>query len=496
MEIIHVSAECYPVAKAGGLGDVVGALPKYQNELGHIAKVVMPMYKTKFLNSNEWDVVHKGRTNIGDYWFDYTIIKERTNKLGFDLYLVDINGLLDREKVYGYDDDTERFVGFQVAVVDWISVWAHHPDIIHVHDHHTGFIPFMVKHCYKYQHLQNIRTILTIHNAQYQGTMGWEKSFLLPPWDSWKWGMLDWQNTINPLASAIKCAWKVTTVSKSYLEEMRQSANGLEALFEYERGKCSGILNGIDVDVWDPATDSYIEDHFSIETVAEGKAKSKKLLCERFNLDIDKPLIVFIGRLVGEKGADIIPGAIADSFYYIGRKMNFLILGSGFPEVEAQLNGLQRLSQGDYSVFIGYNEALSHLMYAGADFLLMPSRVEPCGLNQMYSMRYGTIPMVRRTGGLRDTVIDYGEKNGYGIVYNWAAVGDITQAIWRAVQLYENEEKVQEVREKMMSLDFSWQLSVKQYIALYESVLLQPEAPGTEESKAEEPAEEKTIQTK
>ena len=172
--------------------------------------------------------------------------------------------------------------------------------------------------------------------------------------------------------------------------------------------------------------DHYIENHFSVTDVKEGKQKSKQLLCEKFNLDKDKPLIVFIGRLVGEKGADILPGVISDSFYYIGRKMSYLILGSGFPEVEDQLNELQKLSQNDYSVYIGYNEALSHLMYAGADFLLMPSRVEPCGLNQMYAMRYGTIPMVRRTGGLRDTVVDFGDKDGYGIVYNWAAVGDIT----------------------------------------------------------------------
>lgn len=471
MEILHVSAECYPVAKAGGLGDVVGALPKYQNELGHIAKVVMPMYKTKFLMENEWDVVHKGRTNIGDYWFDYTLIKERSNKLGFDLYLVDINGLLDREKVYGYDDDIDRFTGFQVAVVDWVSSWIHHPDIIHVHDHHTGLIPFMIKHCYKYQHLQQIPTVLTIHNAQYQGIMGWDKSFLLPPWDSWKWGMLDWQNNINPLASGIKCAWKVTTVSNSYLNELRQSANGLEALFEYEKGKCSGILNGIDTEVWNPNTDTYLEEHYTLETVTEGKLKNKQQLCETFQLDIDKPLIVFIGRLVGEKGADILPSAISDSFYYIGRKMSFLILGSGFPEVESRLSGLHRLAQHDYNAYIGYNESLSHLMYAGADFLLMPSRVEPCGLNQMYAMRYGTIPMVRKTGGLRDTVIDYGEEDGYGIVYNWASVGDITQGIWRAVNLFDDKDKVKQVREKMMQLDFSWQHSVKQYLSLYEGLL-------------------------
>jgi starch synthase len=470
MEIIHVSAECYPVAKAGGLGDVVGALPKYQAQSGHVAKVVMPMYRTKFLLENEWEVAHKGYTNMGSWWFNYTIIKEKTNKLGFDLYLVDINGLLDREKIYGYSDDAERFLGFQIAVVDWIAAWAHRPDIIHVHDYHAGLIPFMVKHCHKYQFLQNIPTVLTIHNAQYQGWMGWEKSSLLPAWDGWKRGMLEWQDAINPLASAIKCAWKVTTVSWSYLDELRVAANGLEALFEYEKGKCVGILNGIDTTVWDAATDTYIDNHYSVSDADAGKLKNKKILCEKFDLDIEKPLIVFIGRLVGEKGADLLPQAFSDSFKYIGRKMDFLILGSGFPEVESQLDGMKGISQGDYSVYIGYNESLSHMMYAGADFILMPSRVEPCGLNQMYAMRYGTVPIVRNTGGLRDTVIDYGDAGGYGIRFNYAAVGDITQSIWRAVELYSQPETMKAIRKQMMELDFSWETSVKQYLDLYESL--------------------------
>jgi starch synthase len=471
MEILHVSAECYPVAKAGGLGDVVGALPKYLNELGHNAKVVMPMYRTKFLYANDWEVSHKGYTNMGNWWFEFTVIKETTNKLGFELYLVDINGLLDREKVYGYDDDAERFTAFQIATLDWINTWDKKPDIIHVHDHHTGLIPFMVKHCYKYRSISGVPTVLTIHNAQYQGWMGWNRSTLVPPWDMWKWGMLDWNNNINPLASGIKCADKVTTVSPSYLEELKYMSNGLEALFEYEKGKCVGILNGIDVNVWDPATDTYLEHRYSLTEAEAGKAKNKMLLCDRFQLDFDKPLIGFIGRLVGEKGADLLPQVIGETFYHIGRRMNFLILGSGFPEVEAGLSSLKYLAQYDYNVYIGYNETLSHQMYAGMDFLLMPSRVEPCGLNQMYSMRYGTVPMVRRTGGLKDTVIDFGDKNGYGICYEHTSAGDINQAVWRAVELYHNREKLKQIRTRMMQLDFSWESSVKQYIDVYESLI-------------------------
>jgi starch synthase len=467
MDILHVTAECYPVAKAGGLGDVAGALPKYLNALGHNARVVMPMYRTKFLYNHQWDVVHKGYTNMGNWWFEFTIIKEQTNKLGFELYLVDINGLLDREKVYGYDDDTERFTAFQIAVLDWLTVWTVKPDVLHVHDHHTALVPFMAKYCYKYSSLAGIRTVLTIHNAEYQGWMGWSKSIYIPPWDMWKWGVLDWNNTINPLACGIRCADSVTTVSPSYLDELKYKSNGLEALFEYEKGKCVGILNGIDVNVWDPLTDEYLVHRYSAADADAGKAKNKMQLCDQFQLDFDKPLIGFIGRLVGEKGADLLPQVIGDSFYHLGRRMNFLVLGSGFPEVEAALSSMKSLAQYDYNVYIGYNEGLSHTMYAGMDFLLMPSRVEPCGLNQMYSMRYGTVPMVRRTGGLRDTVIDYGDPGGYGICYEQASASDITHGVWRAAELYRDKEKMRQIRNRMMQLDFSWETSVKRYVEVY-----------------------------
>src|SRR3954470_9641705 len=269
MEILHISAECYPVAKAGGLGDVVGALPKYQIELGHTARVVMPMYRTKFLNENEWDVDFKGSHHLGPRYFDYTIIKERTNKLGFELYLVDIYGLLDRDRIYGYDDDNERFVAFQIAVTHWLSHWAYKPDVVHCHDHQAALVPFMMKYCYDFNYsLGGVKTVLTIHNAQYQGWLAWDKSYYIPAWDQWKHGMLDWQDNINALASGIKCSDKVTTVSPSYLEELRYSARGLESLFEYEKGKCVGILNGIDTEVWNPETDTYIENQFTVEGVA------------------------------------------------------------------------------------------------------------------------------------------------------------------------------------------------------------------------------------
>jgi starch synthase len=470
MEIVHVAAECYPYAKAGGLGDVVGALPKYQIKFGHIAKVVVPMYRTKFLYENEFEVVHKGGFGMANYWFNYTVIKEQTKQLGFDLYLIDIFNLLDRGKVYGYDDDTERFTAFQIAVVDWISKWEHSPDVIHVHDHHTALIPFMIQNCVAYKHLSSVPTVLTIHNAEYQGWMNWDKSSYLPEWDKWKWGLLDWNKHINPLACGIRCATKVTTVSPGYLNEIRYNANGLEMLFEYEKGKCAGILNGIDEEVWNPATDVYIDAEYSVEDVSEGKAANKKNLCKKFGLDEKKPLIVFIGRLVAEKAADLLAQSISDSLYYIGSEMNFLILGSGDPVVENQLEKFNSEFMGFYNTQIGYNEKLAHQMYAGADFLLMPSRVEPCGLNQMYAMRYGTIPIVRSTGGLKDTVKDFGEAGGYGICFNDASVGDITYSIHRAVELYKDENKIDEIRAQIMQIDHSWENSAGQYIKLYETL--------------------------
>lgn len=467
MEVIHVSAECYPVAKAGGLGDVVGALPKYQQKAGHIAKVVMPMYRTAFLYANEFEVVHKGGASLGSWWFDYTVIKEKSNKLGFDLYCIDIYGLLDRERIYSYDDDTERFTAFQIAVVDWLSKWTHQPDVIHVHDHHTALIPFMIKHCQAYRSLSQIPTVLTIHNAQYQGWMGWDKARYIPAWDGWKWGLLDWDNTINPLASGVKNAWKVTTVSPSYMEELRYNSNGLESLFEYEKGKCVGILNGIDNQVWDPSTDPYLDDHYDAASWVKGKKANKEALCKTFQLDPARPLFVFIGRLVGEKAADLLPKAIGDALYYINPKMNFLVLGSGDKDVESQLTAMQNHWMGYYNARIGYNEKLSHQMYAGADFLLMPSRVEPCGLNQMYALRYGTIPIVRETGGLKDTVRDYGSWEGFGVCFQKDEVGDITHAIHRAMHLYAQPEAMSRIRKQIMQIDHSWENSVEAYDQVY-----------------------------
>jgi starch synthase len=470
MKVFHLAAECYPVAKVGGLADVVGALPKYQNEAGLQAAVVLPYYNRKFVQENEFDVVFEASNLLGKQRYEFQIWKERTNKLGFELFLIYIPGLLDRQEVYSYPDEREQFIAFQLAFLDWITWSQQKPDIIHCHDHHVGLIPFLLQHSALYKRLSKTATVFTIHNGQYHGAFGYEKFDYLPEVDMNYAGLLDWAGGINPLACAIKCVAKYTTVSPSYLEELSNNSNGLEYLFYLERAKGQGIVNGIDTEVWNPYTDPMIAGPIDALSPAKGKLANKKALCERFGLSPEQPLIAFIGRLVTEKGADLLPEAFTQCLNDHAGEVNILMLGAGEKETEAALTQLNDEFPDNYKTYIGYNEELAHLIYAGADFLLMPSRVEPCGLNQLYALRYGTVPIVRRTGGLIDTVIDFGDEGGYGICFNQSNVNDIVYSISRAIELYKNTEHLQLLRKRMMALDFSWTQSAKQYNLLYESL--------------------------
>ena len=470
MEIFHISAECYPVAKVGGLADVVGALPKYQNKAGNEVRVVIPCYDTKFKDENEFECVHWGHVKLGHFNFPFNILKETTDKLGFELYLVDIPDLFNRKEVYGYEDDIERFVSFQIATLDWIIGRESVPDVINCHDHHTGLIPFMMFFCPKYHRLQQTPSMITIHNGLYQGQFGFDKLYYLPEFDLSHVRVLDWNNAINSLAVGVKCAWAVTTVSPNYLNEINRSANGLESLFTMVRYKSKGILNGIDIEVWDPAHDTMIEKNYSVSNFEKGKQENKAQLCTLFNLDPTKPLFSFIGRLLEEKGGDLLPQASLMALSENYKEINILILGSGNTTIENQLTSLLHDYEGNYNVYIGYNEALAHLIYAGSDFLLMPSRVEPCGLNQMYSLRYGTIPIVRRTGGLSDTVIDFGD-DGNGICHDQASVADICYSIKRGMHLYDNKKLLNKIRTTGMNTDHSWERVCQEYLDIYNSII-------------------------
>ncbi len=471
MEIFHISAECYPVAKVGGLADVVGALPKYQSIAGHNSRVVMPAYETKFKKDNSWLPVYENEIELGNYNFSFKILREETNKLGFKLYVVDIPDLFGRDAVYGYEDDVERFIGFQIATLEWFNNGLEIiPDVINCHDHHSALIPFMLLYGQKYQKLNKVPVMLTIHNGLYQGQFGFDKLNYFPEFDHTHIKVLEWDNCINSLAVGVKCAAAVTTVSPSYLDEINNYANGLESLFRLVRPKSRGILNGIDTLVWDPSIDKMLKQNYSVQDFENGKRRNKEELCSVFDLDVSKPLFCFIGRLWDEKGGDLLPGAAARALSENFKEINILILGSGNSHIESQLNGLLVDYKGNYNTYIGYNEELAHKIYAGADFLLMPSRVEPCGLNQMYSLRYGTIPIVRRTGGLKDTVIDFGD-DGNGICHDQASVDDICYSINRAVDLYSEKEHLKKIIEKGMNTDHSWEKASQEYIEMYNLII-------------------------
>lgn len=470
MEILHVGAECYPVAKVGGLADVIGSLPKYQSDKENKVSVAIPCYQTVFRLENDFECIHWGKLKLGHFNFPYSVLKEKSNKLGFELYLIDIPELFDRPNVYNYRDDIERFLSFQIAVLDWISGRSLMPDIIHCHDHHTGLIPFMKNYCLKYEKLKSIPTIITIHNGLYQGIFTFNKLYYLPEFDLIHIKDLEWGNCINSLASAIKCADEITTVSPSYLNEINHTDNGLETLFQRVKHKSKGILNGIDTVIWNPDTDPMLETNYSINTINEGKQKNKEQLCSLFNLNPEKPLFSFIGRLYNEKGADLLYKAVSTALTTYKDQINFLILGYGDVDIENQLKQLLEVYNYNYHVHIGYDEELAHKTYAGSDFILIPSRIEPCGLNQMYAMRYGTIPIVRRTGGLKDTIVDF-EDNGNGICHDQATVEDICDAIQRAVDLYSNKNEIDQIRIKSMNTDNSWEHASREYIELYNLII-------------------------
>ncbi len=470
LKIIHVSAECFPIAKVGGLADVVGALPKYNTNLNVDASVYMPFYDKPYTTSNKFNVIHIDQVTLGNCTYQYEVLTPVTDNLGYTLKLFKIAGLTDREEVYGYHDDHERFLAFQFAVLDYILSGENTiPDILHCHDHHTGFIPFLTGYTYKYDRLKEIPTIFTIHNAQYQGEFDYDKLYYFPECREGYLGMLDWDGKINPLATAIKCSWRVTTVSPTYMDELKQCAKGLEGLLRHEQNKCVGVLNGIDKQVWDSQVDEMLHTNYSEETLTEGRLSNKKVICEQFNLDPNLPLVAFIGRFVYEKGSDLLPDVIENVLGNKKLPVSILILGSGDPVTTKRLEDLKESFQGNYNCFIGYNEKLSRNIYGSADFLLMPSRVEPCGLNQMYAMRYGMLPIVSAVGGLKDTVVDI-DHNGYGIVCHDITVHEISFAIQRAVDVYNNTVFFEEKRNYLLQIDNGWEQSAVTYLNIYEQI--------------------------
>lgn len=476
MRILHLSMECYPVAKAGGLGDVVGALPKYQNRLGHEASVFMPAYANPWVKAARCSEVFAGQIEVFGDKRPYKVLQVHDHGLGFDLFLLDMPGAFDRPGVYidqrtgkGYTDEDERNTSFQKAACYWMLSLTHKPDVVHCHDHHSSLVPFFMTECFEFYQLRIIPTVLTIHNGQYQGGMGWERVGLIPAFNPERGGLLEWNQHINPLGCGIKCSWAVTTVSPGYMEELKKQSRGLERLIRMEWEKCQGILNGIDNETWDPATDGHLEFRLERDELRY-KRQNKAVLAARTGFPEDQPLITFIGRFAEEKGADLLPDIIEAS---IQRELGayFFILGSGDHDIQERIEALGAAHPQHFQYEFAYNEPLSRLLYAGSDFLIMPSRVEPCGLNQLYAFRYGTIPIVHAVGGLKDTVKDFDGRKGTGFTFSSLDQEEVLVSIERAVRLYRDHLALETLIDDNMHLDHSWERATHNYINLYQELL-------------------------
>ena len=473
--VIHVSSECYPAAKAGGMGDVVGALPLYLPAHDVEASVVIPKYKTKWFEEQVFNLVYEGSFLIAGEKQEYRIEKLKNDILNFPFYCIHLPGLFDRDSIYlaedghGFKDEPKRNIAFQTAMVDWLTMNKENYELIHVHDHMAGLIPFFMQYCPKYEALKDIPSVLSIHNGAYRGEFQWEEvASMLPEFDSAIGGILDWDGKINSLATAIKCAWSINTVSPSYMEELIQHSDTLSPLYKTEIDKCIGVLNGIDAKLWDPSTDVYLKDHLK-GNWKDFKKANKNILQKKYKLIARRPLVGFIGRFAYQKGADLLLDAIRDVFE-MKLKVNIVILGSGDKEIEQNVVDLATEYKREIGVEIAYDESLARLIYAGSDFLIMPSRFEPCGLNQLYAMRYGTVPIASHVGGLKDTVFDI-KENGQGIVISNLNKDELVIAIKRAISLYKEKTVFYNLINANAALDYSWHSSAGIYAKLYTSHL-------------------------
>ena len=458
MRILFASSEVYPFSKTGGLGDVAGALPAALVALGHEVLVVTPWYATLGGGAAPLWIGDVSAPFAGGFEAVGVGTLERDGVrfafVGHDDFR--------RDQPYGFDDDVRRFARFTRAVPQVAERVGFVPDVIHAHDWHTGYLPLIAAHGW---HLPDgvpgAPTVFTVHNVQYQGvsdigaTLHWLRlSGDLA--DSY----LNHFGSANAMQAGLGFADRVTTVSPTYAQEIQEPAYGygLDGTFRHIADKLSGILNGIDVDVWDPATDPTLPATFDRDDLA-GKARCKAALCARFGLPTDKPLLGVVSRLADQKGIDLFLDAAPD---LLAQGWTVVVLGSGDAGLEARLRSLFATRAGEMAGVVGYDEELAHLIYAGADALAIPSRFEPCGLSQMIAMRYGTLPIARATGGLRDTIA----HAQTGFLFEDADPLGVARGASEAIDCF-GESAWTAMMRRAMAQDFSWSASARAYAELY-----------------------------
>ncbi|MBQ0014119.1 MAG: glycogen synthase GlgA [Clostridia bacterium] len=470
MKILFASSEATPFAQSGGLGEVAGALPKALVEKGEDVRVVLPLYEC-IKEEQRKDMKFLFHFDVPVAWRSQYCGVFEAKANGVTYYLLDNEYYFKRSGLYGYYDDAERFTFFSRAVLELVA-WldGFKPDVIHCNDWQTALIPIYYNCFYANRKgYENIRTVYTIHNIQYQGVYGYEllnEVIGISPPD---YSLIDFDGCVNFSKSAIECCNKVTTVSPSYANEILDPwfSHGLDTILWKSYWKLTGILNGIDVDSYNPKTDKAIAYHYSASSKAN-KAKCKEALEDRFGFEHkpDVPIIALISRLVSHKGLDLIINMVDELLDTT--EVRFIVLGTGDTEYEDFFKGLAVRHPDKFRLELKFDSALSRQIYAGADMFLMPSKSEPCGLSQMIALRYGTIPIVRETGGLRDSISDCGDGKGNGFTFKTYNAQDMHWAINRAIDLYYNDKKKwSALVTRALKCDNSWAKSADLYINMY-----------------------------
>ncbi len=483
MKILIVASEATPFAKTGGLGDVIGALPMALAKLGHEVSVCLPKYAgISFGPSLPTPVELSGTIRIDgtDYPMAASTLSHRKKSLSH--FFIENAHFFDRPELYrdpatgtDYADNDERFIFFNQAVLELVRQLDWKPDIIHVHDWQSGLIPAYLKTSLSLDRFfEHTKTVLTIHNLAYQGTFPKEKfpHLGLPPELFYATAPFEFYGKVNFLKAAISYADKITTVSPRYAQEIQtdEMGAGLDGVLKERTADLHGILNGVDYTVWSPSRDKNIS-HTYYGANLSGKRIDKVDLVRESGLPVRErtPLIGIISRLADQKGFDLIEEA-ADRIFDMDLQM--IVLGTGEKKYHELFTGLEAEYPDKLKVYLTFNDKLAHQIEAGSDIFLMPSHYEPCGLNQMYSLKYGTLPVVREVGGLADTVRDIRDESseGTGFVFKEYSADALVEALTRAISFYKRVRPWTGFMKQAMKQDFSWDSSAKQYVALFQQL--------------------------
>lgn len=484
IKIAFVSSEVYPFAKTGGLADVAGTLPIELFNLGVEVKIFMPKYSTIDEDSYHieyLDSIGSIKVRVGGVAQDVKIYKSYLPDSKVEVYFIDAPQYFHRGHIYTNDwDEDSRFILFQKSVIETLQRLQWAPDVIHCNDWQTALIPLYIKDNYSWDKLfSKTAVILTIHNIGYQGRFPKETAKRAEIRDElfYPGGPIELNGKTNFLKAGIFYADIINTVSETYANELLTKKYGaeLDTVLLNRSNDFYGILNGIDCRTWCPEHDTLIPFQYSKRNITV-KIKNKEFLCEKMDLPFNKniPLIGIISRLVTQKGFDIITDTLP---HLMNLNVQWVILGSGEGEYEFFFESLAQTHPEKVAAYIGFNNKLSHLIEAGADIFLMPSQYEPCGLNQLYSLKYGTVPIVRKTGGLADTIFDWDEMLSFGLStgngfsfydYNGYSLSD---AIHRAIKYFHNKKIWRKIQLNGMKTNHSWKTSAKKYLELYRKAI-------------------------